>query len=99
MTSQGPVGALQIRGERTNRQDVRTSNVMAVLAVANIVKSSLGPAGLDKVEAECICFTIVQSVMLLLVLAFLDLYFLICLISKRIEYVYLQSFISFRCLI
>jgi T-complex protein 1 subunit alpha len=49
MTSQGQGGALQIRGVRTNRQDVRTSNVMAVLAVANIVKSSLGPVGLDKV--------------------------------------------------
>lgn len=52
MTSQSQVGALQIRGERTNRQDVRTANVMAVLAVANIVKSSLGPAGLDKVRGR-----------------------------------------------
>ena len=44
----GP-GALQIMGERTSGQDVRTANVMAVAAVANIVKSSLGPVGLDKV--------------------------------------------------
>ena len=36
-------------GERTSGQDVRTANVMAVAAVANIVKSSLGPVGLDKV--------------------------------------------------
>ena len=36
-------------GERTSGQDVRTANVMAVAAVANIVKSSLGPMGLDKV--------------------------------------------------
>lgn len=45
---QGP-GALQLQGERTSGQDVRTANVMAVAAVANIVKSSLGPVGLDKV--------------------------------------------------
>jgi T-complex protein 1 subunit alpha len=45
---QGP-GALQLMGERTSGQDVRTANVMAVAAVANIVKSSLGPVGLDKV--------------------------------------------------
>ena len=29
-----------------------TANVMAVAAVANIVKSSLGPVGLDKVLLE-----------------------------------------------
>lgn len=40
---------LQIAGERQSGQDVRTQNVMAVTAVANIVKSSLGPVGLDKV--------------------------------------------------
>lgn len=45
---QGP-GALQIQGERTSGQDVRTQNVTAVAAIANIVKSSLGPVGLDKV--------------------------------------------------
>lgn len=31
-------------------QDVRTGNVTAVMAIANIVKSSLGPVGLDKVR-------------------------------------------------
>ena len=40
---------LQIQGERQSGQDVRTQNVMAVSAVANIVKTSLGPVGLDKV--------------------------------------------------
>jgi hypothetical protein len=50
MIAGGAGGALQIQGARTNRQDVRTQNVMAVLAVANIVKSSLGPVGLDKVH-------------------------------------------------
>ena len=48
---QGP-GALQLQGERTSGQDVRTANVMAVAAVANIVKSSLGPVGLDKVGTD-----------------------------------------------
>ena len=33
-------------GERESGQDVRQSNVTAVQAVANIVKSSLGPVGL-----------------------------------------------------
>jgi T-complex protein 1 subunit alpha len=45
-------GALQLQGERTSGQDIRTQNVMAVAAVANIVKSSLGPVGLDKVCLE-----------------------------------------------
>lgn len=35
-------------GERTSGQDVRTANVTAAMAIANIVKSSLGPVGLDK---------------------------------------------------
>jgi len=39
-------------GERESGQDVRTSNVMAVQAVANIVKSSLGPVGLDKMLVD-----------------------------------------------
>lgn len=40
---------LQIHGERVSGQDVRTQNTTAVLAVANILKTSLGPVGLDKV--------------------------------------------------
>jgi len=36
-------------GERESGQDARASNATAVQAVANIVKSSLGPVGLDKV--------------------------------------------------
>ncbi|GAY41898.1 hypothetical protein CUMW_062860 [Citrus unshiu] len=35
------------RGEHQSGQDVRTQNVVARRAVANIVKSSLGPVGLD----------------------------------------------------
>lgn len=30
-------------GERTSGQDVRTQNVTAAMAIANIVKTSLGP--------------------------------------------------------
>lgn len=44
-----PAGRLQIHGERQSGQDVRTQNVTAVSAVANIVRTSLGPVGLDKV--------------------------------------------------
>ena len=39
---------LGIQGDRTSGADVRSQNVTAVAAVANIVKSSLGPVGLDK---------------------------------------------------
>jgi hypothetical protein len=50
MAAPGP--RLQLAGERQTGQDVRTQNVTAVSAIANIVKSSLGPVGLDKV-LEC----------------------------------------------
>ena len=49
MAGMAGAGALQLQGDRTSGQDIRTQNVMAVAAVANIVKSSLGPVGLDKV--------------------------------------------------
>lgn len=39
-------------GERQTGQDVRTGNVTACVAVANIVKSSLGPVGLDKMLVD-----------------------------------------------
>lgn len=44
--------ALSITGSRTTGQDIRTQNVQAALAVANIVKSSLGPVGLDKLLVD-----------------------------------------------
>ncbi|KMZ72756.1 T-complex protein 1 subunit alpha [Zostera marina] len=47
-SSQGP----SILGERQSGQDVRTQNVVACQAVANIVKSSLGPVGLDKMLVD-----------------------------------------------
>ena len=43
---------LTLHGERTHGQDVRSGNVTAVLAVANILKSSLGPQGLDKMLVD-----------------------------------------------
>ena len=47
-------GNLDIFGTREYGQDVRTQNITAVSAVANIVKSSLGPVGLDKVCGRAI---------------------------------------------
>ena len=47
-----PGPALHLQGERTSGQDVRTQNVTAVATIANIVKSSLGPAGLDKMLVD-----------------------------------------------
>ncbi|CAN1248789.1 T-complex protein 1 subunit alpha [Linum perenne] len=43
---------LDIQGERQSGQDVRAQNVMACQAIANIVKSSLGPVGLDKMLVD-----------------------------------------------
>jgi len=43
---------LFINGQRETGQDVRVGNVTAALAVANIVKSSLGPVGLDKMLVD-----------------------------------------------
>ncbi|GJN23949.1 hypothetical protein PR202_gb11649 [Eleusine coracana subsp. coracana] len=43
---------VDILGERQSGQDVRTQNVMACGAVSNIVKSSLGPVGLDKMLVD-----------------------------------------------
>ncbi len=42
---------MQLQGTRESGQDVRTQNVTAVTAISNIVKTSLGPVGLDKVGA------------------------------------------------
>ena len=44
--------ALTLRGDRTTGQDVRTQNVMAASSNANIVKSSLGPVGFDKIMVD-----------------------------------------------
>jgi len=41
-----------INGQRETGQDVRIGNVTAALAVSNIVKTSLGPLGLDKMLVD-----------------------------------------------
>lgn len=43
---------LSILGERESGTDVRAANVTAVAALANILKSSLGPQGLDKMLVD-----------------------------------------------
>jgi len=43
---------LTIAGEREKGEDVRGANVTAVCAIANILKSSLGPQGLDKMLVD-----------------------------------------------
>ncbi|GBG76507.1 hypothetical protein CBR_g22255 [Chara braunii] len=44
--------SLELSGDRQSGQDVRLQNVTAVQAIANIVKSSLGPVGLDKMLVD-----------------------------------------------
>ena len=43
---------LTIDGQRTQGRDVRAQNVRAAVAIANVVKSSLGPVGLDKMLVD-----------------------------------------------
>jgi len=43
---------LIVGGERTTGSNVRTQNVLAASSIANIVKSSLGPVGLDKMLVD-----------------------------------------------
>jgi T-complex protein 1 subunit alpha len=46
------MASMMIDGERTSGRDVRQQNVTACIAIANIVKSSLGPVGLDKMLVD-----------------------------------------------
>jgi T-complex protein 1 subunit alpha len=46
------MAALQIHGERQSGQDVRSQNTVAALAIANVLKTSLGPVGLDKMLVD-----------------------------------------------
>merc|ERR1719335_1912293 len=41
-----------IMGQREQGQDVRSQNIQAVTAFSNIVKTSLGPQGLDKMLVD-----------------------------------------------
>uniref|UniRef100_A0A914GYQ8 T-complex protein 1 subunit alpha n=1 Tax=Globodera rostochiensis TaxID=31243 RepID=A0A914GYQ8_GLORO len=43
---------LALQGKRTTGQSIRTQNVMTAVAIANVVKSSLGPVGLDKMLVD-----------------------------------------------
>lgn len=43
---------LAINGERTTGESIRSQNVMAASSLSNIVKSSLGPLGLDKMLVD-----------------------------------------------
>jgi len=52
MSSRSHQPTLAISGERQTGQDVRSQNVTAVVAIANIVKTSLGPVGLDKMLVD-----------------------------------------------
>lgn len=44
--------SLALPGKRTTGNTVRTQNVLAASSIANIVKSSLGPVGLDKMLVD-----------------------------------------------
>lgn len=44
--------SISLFGEREKGEGVRTKNMMAAVAIANIVKSSLGPVGLDKMLVD-----------------------------------------------
>lgn len=48
------MSSVSILGQREQGQDVRTNNITAVIGLANIVKSSLGPQGLDKMLVDSI---------------------------------------------
>ena len=47
---------LFIGGQRLSGSDIREQNVLAVQSVANVIKSSLGPVGLDKC-VDCLLYT------------------------------------------
>eukprot|EP00457_Paulinella_chromatophora_P005321 gb/GEZN01005338.1/.p1 GENE.gb/GEZN01005338.1/~~gb/GEZN01005338.1/.p1 ORF type:complete len:550 (-),score=126.72 gb/GEZN01005338.1/:106-1755(-) len=55
------MSALSIFGDRVSGQDVRSQNVMAAEAIANIVKSSLGPVGLDKMLVDQVGDVIISN--------------------------------------
>ncbi|XP_077989708.1 T-complex protein 1 subunit alpha-like [Glandiceps talaboti] len=46
------MSALTVSGTRTSGASIREQNVMAASSIANIVKSSLGPVGLDKMLVD-----------------------------------------------
>ncbi|KMU84355.1 T-complex protein 1 subunit alpha [Coccidioides immitis H538.4] len=45
-------GTLFLGGQKLSGQDIRDQNVLATQAIANVVKSSFGPSGLDKMLVD-----------------------------------------------
>uniref|UniRef100_A0A2I3MP25 T-complex protein 1 subunit alpha n=1 Tax=Papio anubis TaxID=9555 RepID=A0A2I3MP25_PAPAN len=45
-------GPLSVFGDRSTGEAIRSQNVMTAASIANIVKSSLGPVGLDKMLVD-----------------------------------------------
>ncbi|KAI1914490.1 chaperonin-containing T-complex alpha subunit Cct1 [Ophidiomyces ophidiicola] len=45
-------GTLFLGGQKLTGQDIRDQNVLATQAIANVVKSSFGPSGLDKMMVD-----------------------------------------------
>ncbi|EJU05494.1 T-complex protein 1 [Dacryopinax primogenitus] len=52
MFQRDPKAGVFLGGDRVSGQDIRDQNVIAAQAIANIVKSSLGPLGLDKMLVD-----------------------------------------------
>ncbi|CAN6668839.1 T-complex protein 1 subunit alpha [Trichomonascus vanleenenianus] len=52
MYSNAPSDTLILSGEKISGDDIRNQNVLACQAIANVVKSSLGPVGLDKMMVD-----------------------------------------------
>lgn len=46
------MSGVSIEGQRESGKSVRDGNVRAAMSVANIVRSSLGPQGLDKMIVD-----------------------------------------------
>jgi len=54
-------GRFAIDGSRQSGETVRDQNVMACLAISNVIKSSFGPVGLDKMLVDDIGDVIVTN--------------------------------------
>ncbi|CDZ97282.1 t-complex protein alpha subunit (tcp-1-alpha) [Phaffia rhodozyma] len=52
MFQRDPRAGLFLGGERVSGEEVRNQNVLAAQTISNIVKSSLGPVGLDKMMVD-----------------------------------------------
>ncbi|KAJ5002347.1 T-complex protein 1, partial [Colletotrichum nymphaeae SA-01] len=52
MFEQSGSGTLFLGGQKISGADIRDQNVLATQAIANVVKSSFGPSGLDKMMVD-----------------------------------------------